>query len=236
MKLNLGCDLDYRKDWINLDNYEGRADVVHDLNIFPYPFEDNVFEYIYASHVVEHLEDVPRVLKELWRISKEGGVIEIKVPYYNNYNAFRDVTHIRYFTWDSFSPMALGKSREKGHEIGYMGKLFSYIERGLVWATSTKPIVKPIANFMNWIVNISPSFLEKRIPYIITCESLHVKLRVDKKGVSKTSAEQKSLTDQRIASLLKKSSEKYPGKVMNVEKWKKKRKKVLGEKGKNWTK
>jgi len=183
MKLNIGCDFDYRKDWVNLDNYGGRADVVHDLNVFPYPFKDDSFEYIHASHILEHLEDVPKVMRELWRISKDGAIIEIKVPYYNNYNAFRDLTHIRFFTWDSFSPMALGKTRVLGHELGYMNKIFSYIDRKIIWASSTKPIIKYLVKFMNWMVNINPEFMEKRIPYWITCESLHIRLGVEKKNM-----------------------------------------------------
>ena len=36
------------------------------------PFEDNQFDFVYASHVIEHVEDVSHFIKELQRISKLG--------------------------------------------------------------------------------------------------------------------------------------------------------------------
>lgn len=46
------------------------------------PFKANTFDLIYASHVIEHIVwyKVPDVLKELHRIIKPGGSIEVWVP------------------------------------------------------------------------------------------------------------------------------------------------------------
>lgn len=41
------------------------ADVVHDLNIFPYPFPDNDFDKVVCSHVMEHIDDVVKVMEEV---------------------------------------------------------------------------------------------------------------------------------------------------------------------------
>ena len=42
MKLNLGCGHDYVDDWVNVDFYDNsKCDVVHDLEEFPWPWEDN---------------------------------------------------------------------------------------------------------------------------------------------------------------------------------------------------
>jgi predicted SAM-dependent methyltransferase len=57
MKLNLGCGSDYRQGYINVDRVSGVADVVHDLNVFPYPWSDNSVDEIVARHILEHLED-----------------------------------------------------------------------------------------------------------------------------------------------------------------------------------
>ena len=48
MKLNLGSGTDFRQgeDWINLDyNSQYHPQVVHDLNVFPYPFESGQSDY-----------------------------------------------------------------------------------------------------------------------------------------------------------------------------------------------
>jgi len=61
-------------DFINID-------YVIDLNK-GLPFDDNSFDVIYASHVIEHIVwyKVPFVLKELSRVCKPGGRVEIWVP------------------------------------------------------------------------------------------------------------------------------------------------------------
>ena len=41
------------------------------------PFKDNEFDYIIASHVVEHVEDISYFLNELSRVGKRG---YIEVP------------------------------------------------------------------------------------------------------------------------------------------------------------
>ena len=84
-RLNIGCGneaKEYKKNgYINLDiEPNENVHVVHDLNIFPYPFKDNTFDEIYASHIIEHLINPYMVLMELYRILKSNGVIIVKLP------------------------------------------------------------------------------------------------------------------------------------------------------------
>lgn len=104
-KLNFGCGLDIKKDYLNVDitKFPG-VDLTFDFNFFPYPFNNNVFEYIYCDNVLEHLFNITAVLKELHRISKNSGEIRIIVPYYNCYGAYNDVTHLHYFSHLAFEP------------------------------------------------------------------------------------------------------------------------------------
>lgn len=104
-KLNFGCGKDIKKDYINVDitEFEG-VNKTFDFNVFPYPFSNGEFDEIYADNILEHLNDIPAVMKELHRISKLGGLIRIIVPYYNCYGAYNDVTHKHYFSHLSFEP------------------------------------------------------------------------------------------------------------------------------------
>jgi len=105
MKLNIGCGRRHREGALNLDiSAEVGADVVHDLNVLPWPFEDGQFEQVFAYDVLEHVDDVPRVLEEIHRISTTGALLCVTVPHFSSANAFTDVTHRHWFGWHSFDP------------------------------------------------------------------------------------------------------------------------------------
>ncbi len=102
--LDLGCGKKKRSGAIGVD-YSDRhnADIIHDLNKFPYPFKDNEVDEIYLDNVLEHLDDVMRVIEEVHRICKPGGKVKVIVPYFRSVWACIDPTHKHFFTVDSFA-------------------------------------------------------------------------------------------------------------------------------------
>lgn len=97
-KLNFGCGKDIREGWINVDRQKGKGvDCSFDFNEFPYPFENNTFDYILLKNVLDHLQDCRKVLDELWRISKPLAKIKIIVPYYNCRSAYNDFNLKHFF-------------------------------------------------------------------------------------------------------------------------------------------
>lgn len=54
-----------------------------DLDRLPLPFADNVADLILAFHSLEHVADLPGVMREVWRIGKPGAQVCIVAPYYN---------------------------------------------------------------------------------------------------------------------------------------------------------
>ena len=97
--LNLGSGQTKIAGAVNLDiNPRSRAEVIHDLNAFPYPFADNTFDTIVSRSILEHLSDIPAVMDELYRILKPGGRLIIQVPYFRSLDAFTDPTHKAFFT------------------------------------------------------------------------------------------------------------------------------------------
>jgi SAM-dependent methyltransferase len=102
--LDLGCGNKKRKGAIGIDfNSRTAADVIHDLNVFPYPLEDASFDEIYLDNTLEHLDDVIRVIEEVHRICKHGGLVKVIVPYFRSIWACIDPTHKHFFTVDSFA-------------------------------------------------------------------------------------------------------------------------------------
>jgi len=102
--LDVGCGNRKRPGSIGIDiNPNTEADIVHNLNIFPYPFDASTFDEIYMDNVLEHLYDVLKVMEEMQRISKPNGLVKIIVPYFRAKWAYIDPTHRHFFTVDSFS-------------------------------------------------------------------------------------------------------------------------------------
>lgn len=103
LKLNLVCGPDKKEGYIGVDKIKApTVDIVHDLNSYPYPFEDNSVDEVYCSHVLEHLDDFIKTMEELWRICKPGALIIVKGPYYKHKLAYGDPTHKHFFTEHTF--------------------------------------------------------------------------------------------------------------------------------------
>ena len=112
MKYNLGCGNDYKYGWINVDKYaDARPDHVMDLEVFPWSIPDDSADEVLLSHVLEHLgghSDVfLNVMKEIYRISKAGAKIVIRVPDPRHDDYFSDPTHQRPVIPSLFHPLDL---------------------------------------------------------------------------------------------------------------------------------
>jgi len=102
--LNLGCGPNKIDGFINLDYNESlQPDIVHNLEEVPLPFETISVDGGLASHVFEHIHNFPALLQDVWRITKPGGVWEVRVPHYLSPDAWGDITHVRAFSPQSFT-------------------------------------------------------------------------------------------------------------------------------------
>jgi ubiquinone/menaquinone biosynthesis C-methylase UbiE len=83
MKINLGSHNKRIEGFVNVDGLDlPNVDVIHDLTLFPYPFEDNSAEEIYICEVLEHISfrKTAFVLRECKRILAHGGKLTVQVP------------------------------------------------------------------------------------------------------------------------------------------------------------
>jgi len=66
-------------DYITTDLNSPLADVKADIcNL---PFQENEFDFIICNHVLEHISDDTKAMKEIYRILKPGGTAILQVPY-----------------------------------------------------------------------------------------------------------------------------------------------------------
>jgi glycosyltransferase involved in cell wall biosynthesis len=103
-KLNLGAGRDIKEGYDNLDMTKlPGVNIVHDLNEYPWPIEDETYDKVEAWDVFEHLENVPKTMDECHRILKENGTLFIRVPDARfPEKCWIDPTHKRGFCPESF--------------------------------------------------------------------------------------------------------------------------------------
>lgn len=122
--LNLGCGKAiYPPPWVNLDRKAlPGVDVMMDLEDCEHenlPFEDNQFDIVYASHLLEHISGLLPLMEELHRVTKPGGHLLVRVPHGAHDSAYGDPTHVRYFFKESFQ--YFGQPSYHLADYGYRG-------------------------------------------------------------------------------------------------------------------
>jgi SAM-dependent methyltransferase len=96
--LNLGCGFAHIRDAVNVDsNSDCFPDKQFDLTDRDWPLVSDLFGYVCAVNVLEHVPDLLSVMGEVWRVLSPGGCCEIIVPYWLHTAAIEDPTHVRSF-------------------------------------------------------------------------------------------------------------------------------------------
>jgi len=101
--LQLGSGRKYDPVAVNVDVIATtNPDIVHNLDVRPWPLPNDHFTEVRAYDVIEHLDNVVAAMEEIHRVCRGGAVVKITVPHYSCCNAFTDITHRHYFSVRSF--------------------------------------------------------------------------------------------------------------------------------------
>jgi SAM-dependent methyltransferase len=96
------------------------VDVVHDLNVYPYPFPDDRFDHVEMSHVIEHVDRPLQMLNEVHRIGRAGGSVRIITPHYSSQLSYGDFEHFHHFGWITFHTLcSTGLFRIRRHKLWF---------------------------------------------------------------------------------------------------------------------
>lgn len=80
--INLGCGVHYHQDWVNVDfTVTGKDVIAYNLNN-GIPFQNDTFDVVYHSHVLEHFQkqNAEFFIRECYRVLKTYGIIRVAVP------------------------------------------------------------------------------------------------------------------------------------------------------------
>ncbi len=102
-RLNLGSGVKKLDGYLNVDRSPYvNADEIVDLEKLPWPWKDNEFSHIVAKDILEHLGQTPQafldIIKEMYRVSRNGAIWEIQTPHWRSDNLLNDPTHVRAIT------------------------------------------------------------------------------------------------------------------------------------------
>jgi SAM-dependent methyltransferase len=172
-KLHLGCGHIIKEGWLNHDLAPlPGVDVVHDLRVFPWPFQDNEFEEVYADNVLEHLPDTITTMEEIYRIAKPSAKIFLGVPYWNSYEGWGDPTHEKLFSEEKF--YFFDPSTSLGAERAYYSKAKFKIEKIVFVVNPFKPLFRHSFFYrFNWRAEHSFSKAFVRLFATYFCNIIH---------------------------------------------------------------
>lgn len=96
MKLDIACGDNKKEGFTGIDIAKTPSvDIVHDLNIYPWPVAENSIDEVWCSHFIEHVLDIMKFMNEIFRIMKPGAQATFISPYYSSSRAWQDPTHVR---------------------------------------------------------------------------------------------------------------------------------------------
>ena len=171
--LDIGCGKNKAKNAIGIDfNPNFQADIIHDLNVFPWPLDDNKFDAVLCYNILEHIDNVPKTMDEIWRIGKNGAIVEIVSPFPSSRWLYTDPTHKRAFVSKSFDFFIEGSE--------YYGKIPTKAKFELLEIEYRKDTYRWWDRFLLKVVNKYKDHYESYFMYIYQVHEIYFELKIIK--------------------------------------------------------
>ena len=169
INLNIGSGLRPKSGYYSVDHLElPSVDIVADLNEPLDLIPDNCVSRVYSHHTFEHLTELCPLMRELHRVLRPDGSVEIIVPHYSNVFGYSDPTHVRFFGLFTMYYFVSSKNQPEFRKVpAFYTDVNYFIESIRIEFYKMGLIDKLFAPILNKWVNKSiktQTFYERRLP------------------------------------------------------------------------
>jgi ubiquinone/menaquinone biosynthesis C-methylase UbiE len=161
--IDIGCGKHKVKGAFGIDISKAcDINIIYDANL-PLPLKNNSVDRIIMRQVLEHMRDTIKIMIEIHRVLKKGGIFVIEVPHVGSLQAFADPTHKNFFTMQSMNFFT------ENHPTNYYSEArFRIVKREFKFMRGYGWIAK--------IFNLRPDFFEKMLKVLPLHASIYWEL------------------------------------------------------------
>lgn len=122
---------------------KGKKYITMDIQHEIYPFNDNTFDIIFSKSVIEHLRNPEKMVDEVYRILKPGGIFICMTPSWKH--SYREQFYIDHTHYTPFTRYSLKTICELS---GFKSKCEYFYQLPILWKYKfLKPLIKLISIF-----------------------------------------------------------------------------------------
>ncbi len=157
---------DYCKEYIGIDISPSRKSTVEVIaRATRLPFKDETFETVLSTQVLEHIPEPEKMIREVYRVLKKGGIFILTLP---QYWRLHEIPH-DYFRFTRYGiEYLLKKVSFKILKIEPMGGAWSLIGQSILSHLASPygsyGFFRPFRNLIKIFLNTVFSYLDRRFP------------------------------------------------------------------------
>jgi len=178
--IELGCGPNKVAGAIGVDKFQDKnVDIVADIeNGLPF-LPDNSVDELSSRHVLEHIENLELLIKEIYRVLKLGGIHRVIVPHFSNPHFYSDYTHRRFFGLYTFDYFADEESKLKRKVPNFYNDMKFHITKRYLRLYSLRPLLNYKRRLLSIWFNRSSGAQERYEEswcYRFPCQEIHFEM------------------------------------------------------------
>ncbi len=178
--IELGCGPNKLYGVIGVDKFADKnVDIIADIeNGLPF-LPDNSVDELFSRHVLEHIENLEQLIREIYRVLKPGGIHRVIVPHFSNPHFYSDYTHRRFFGLYTFDYFADEVTKLKRRVPNFYNDLQFHITRRYLRFYSLRPVLNLRRRlYSKWVNRSSDAqeWYEEFRCYRHPCQEIHFEM------------------------------------------------------------